>query len=216
MGVSWVALCQVNSNGKTSPKNSEWLVADFIDNQYAQLTGEPYLITDANAKAVCFDGIDDAIFLNQNPLEGLKEFTVEMIFKPALGGEFEQRVLHIGEVSGDRMLLEIRALDGNWYFDVFVASNGNKLALAHEELLHPLGQWYHVALVVSKNSLSTYVNGNLELSEPYIYNPISGGKSSIGVRLNNRSWFKGCVYKVRISSKVLQPNQFMPFYFKGN
>ena len=216
IGLSCFVFSQEDLNINALNKNSEWLIADFIKANHVQLAGNPQLNIDGLEKVVCFDGIDDAIFLNQNPLEGLKEFTVEMIFKPAFGGEFEQRVLHIGEVSGDRMLLEIRALDGNWYFDGFVASNGNKLALAHEELLHPLGQWYHVALVVSKNSLSTYVNGNLELSEPYIFNPISGGKSSIGVRLNNRSWFKGCVYKVRISSKVLQPNQFMPFYFKGN
>ncbi|WNH12417.1 LamG-like jellyroll fold domain-containing protein [Thalassobellus suaedae] len=206
-------------NCKTSKKNpeqndtTEWLIADILKTKSNSIhsNGLPKIVESPYGEAVQFNGIDDALFIKEMPLKSLKEFTIEMIFNPSLNAPFEQRVVHIGKVSDDRMLLEIRAIDNNWYFDGFVASGENKLALIDENLLHPLGAWYHVALVVSKNSLSTYVNGKLELTEPYTFNPIETGQSSVGVRLNKRSWFKGDIYKVKISPKQLKPKEFMSF-----
>lgn len=37
------------------------------------------------------------------------------------------------------------------------------------------------------------------------------GKTSIGVRLNEQSWFKGTIYKIRISPEALSPNNFMTY-----
>jgi len=202
-------LFSCNSNNQ----NTEWIIADLAKNQSSniEISGNPKTINSPYGEAIYFDGVDDAYFLNEMPLDSLEEFTIEMIFNPENNSPFEQRVVHIGEVSGDRMLLEIRAVNNNWYFDGFVASGENKLALIDENLLHPLGQWYHVALVVTKNSLSTYVNGKLELTESYIFNPIETGQSSVGVRLNKRSWFKGSMYNVKISPKQLKPDEFMRF-----
>lgn len=95
------------------------------------------------------------------------------------------------------------------YFDGFVASKGVKLALATEELLHPLGQWYHVAFVVTPNSLTTYVKGKQELHKEYVFHPIEQGQTSIGVRMNKVTWFKGAIYKIQISPEALKPNQFL-------
>ncbi|MEN3323165.1 LamG domain-containing protein [Mariniflexile soesokkakense] len=202
--------CPFILNGQNT--NVEWLSAKMLNenSKEIEISGHPQIAHSPYGEAVLFNGVDDAFFLDENPLKSLKEFTVEMIFNPSIDGDFEQRVVHIGEVSGNRMLLEIRAIDGNWYFDGFVASGEHKLALIDEELIHPLGQWYHVALVVTKNSLSTYVNGNLELTEPFSFNnPIETGQSSVGVRLNKRSWFKGHIYKIRVTSKQLKPEHFM-------
>jgi hypothetical protein len=46
------------------------------------------------------------------PLAGLEQFTVEMIYNPYSGGNFEQRFLHCGEANGDRLLLELRSTPG--------------------------------------------------------------------------------------------------------
>ena len=50
-------------------------------------------------------------FVDENPLVGLSDFTVEVIFNPSADGEFEQRFLHMGEITGNRMLFELRMND---------------------------------------------------------------------------------------------------------
>lgn len=211
MVFSFVSKAQ--STDASSNKKTEWLVASLLQNKKEQTTilGNPTIVSSPYGNAVTFNGVDDALFLKEMPLKGLKSFTVEMFFKPESNGVFEQRILQIGESTGDRMLLEIRVLNNNWYFDGFVASKGVKLALATEELLHPLGQWYHVAFVVTSNSLTTYVNGKQELHKEYVFNPIEQGQTSIGVRMNKVTWFKGAIYKIQISPQALKPNQFLAF-----
>ena len=199
-------------NQKTNSK-TEWLMANLLREKSNNITisGKPQLIESPYGEAVSFNGIDDDFLLNEMPLISLKEFTVEMIFNPDPTGPFEQRVLHIGESKADRMLLEIRAVDSNWYFDGYACSGTNKKALANETLVHPLGKWYHVAFVVSPNNLTTYVNGKQELQEPFSFLPIKTGQTSIGVRLNRVNWFKGAIYKIRITPKQVKPNKFMRF-----
>lgn len=192
---------------------TEWLMANLLSENSSKLTinGKPKIVDSPYGEAVYFNGIDDAFFLNEMPLNSLQEFTVEMIFNPDVNGIFEQRVLHIGESRADRMLLEIRSVDSNWYFDGYAVSETNKKALANEKLVHPLGKWHHVAFVVTPNSLTTYVNGKQELQEPFSFLPIKTGQTSIGVRLNKVSWFKGAIYKIRITPRQIKPNEFIPF-----
>lgn len=196
-------------NTETIKSKTTWLLADLLKNKSTEVLGKPEIVASPYGEAVAFDGIDDALFLKEMPLKGLESFTVEMIFKPDVNALFEQRVLHIGEITSDRMLLEIRAVANNWYFDGYAASRGVKLALAKEDLLHPSGQWYHVAFVVTPTSLTTFVNGKQELHEAYTFNPIEKGQTSIGVRMNKVSWFKGAIYKIQISPTALKPNQFL-------
>jgi len=194
-------------------RETEWVIADLLNSKSTniEISGNPGIVNSPYGPAVKFNGLDDALFLKDMPLKSLSGFTVEMIFRPASDSTFEQRILHLGEVSGDRMLLEIRAVGDQWYFDGYVASGNNKKALIDERFIHPLEQWYHVAFIVGPNSLSTYVNGNLELQEDFEYMPSEGGSSSIGVRLNRRSWFKGSIYKIKVTPKLLAPNGFIDF-----
>ncbi len=191
--------------------NNDWIIAELLsdDSNKIEINGSPKLTDSPYGRAVSFDGISDAFFLKDMPLNSYNEFTVEMIFKPASSSPFEQRILHIGEVSGDRMLLEIRVVGDQWYFDGFISSTVNSLALIDENKTHPLDQWYHVALVVAPNRMTTYVNGKKELSEPFTFAPIESGQTSIGVRQNKRSWYKGMIYRIRITPKQLNPNQFI-------
>ncbi|WP_308991045.1 LamG-like jellyroll fold domain-containing protein [Mariniflexile litorale] len=211
--ITFVSNSQNKQGDLNNTQNLEWLISSMINEKFddIQVSGKPKIVSSPYGDAVYFNGVEDAFFLERLPIESMEEFTIEMIFNPSIDGDFEQRVVHLGEVSGDRMLLEIRAIDGNWYFDGFAASGENKLALIDEKLIHPLGKWYHVAFVVAKDSLSTYVNGKLELTEPFSFRPIETGQSSVGVRLNKRSWFKGNIYKIKISSKKLRPYDFMTF-----
>ncbi len=79
---------------------------------------------------------------------------------------------------------------------------------ADEILLHPVGKWYHVALVVDDGKMVNYVNGKVELEGDLDFGPINTGETSIGVRLNRVSWFKGAVYTVLITPRALNPDEF--------
>lgn len=195
----------------TVKSHAEWVVAKLLQEESSKIkiVGSPQLVDSPYGKAVSFNGSTDALFLNELPIKLLKEFTVEMIFCPDRDSPFEQRILHIGEVLNDRILLEIRAVKDIWYFDGFVASGKNKKALIDEQLTHQTGQWYHVAFIVGPDSVTTFVNGKQELSESFLYQSIKTGSCSIGVRLNKRSWFKGMIYKIRIVPKQLKPDDFM-------
>lgn len=198
---------------KENNAKTEWLLANLLREKSSkvEISGKPQIVASPYGEAVSFNGIDDAIFLNELPLQSLQEFTVEMIFNPDVTGSFEQRILHIGESKADRMLLEIRAVNSNWYFDGYACSGTNKKALIDEKLVHPLGKWYHVAFVVTPNSLTTYVNGKQELEESFSFLPIKTGQTSIGVRINKLNWFKGAIYKIRITPRQINPIDFMNF-----
>ncbi|MFT7033072.1 MAG: hypothetical protein ACJA2S_001573 [Cyclobacteriaceae bacterium] len=191
----------------------EWLPAKLLhqSSSNVQIRSNPKEVDSPYGKALHFDGIDDAIYLEEMPLKSLKEFTVEMIFFPDSSSLFEQRILHIGDVTENRMLLEIRVVEDNWYFDGFTATGDSGKALIDEGLLHPVGQWYHVAFVVGPESLTTFVNGKKELSETYSFNLIESGRTSIGVRQNEHSWFEGSIFKIKITPEQLSPDEFMDF-----
>ena len=198
---------------KESSQNTDWVLANLLREKSSnvEISGNPQIVTSPYGEAVTFNGIDDAFFLDEQPLKSLQEFTVEMIFKPAVNGLFEQRILHIGESTKDRILLEIRAVGSNWYFDGYAASGTNKKALINEKLIHPLEQWHHVAFVVTPKSLTTFVNGKQELFLDFPFLPIESGQTSIGVRMNKVCWFKGSIYKIRITPKQINLKDFMPF-----
>lgn len=190
---------------------TEWTLNQLTEKNAGgvQIKGKPVIVKFKNANAVSFNGSSDAIFLESMPIAGCNQFTIEVIIKPASGGNFEQRFLHIGEVQGDRVLLELRATPAGWYFDGFVKVGDQEKALIDPQLLHPFDQWYHVAYIIDNWKLETYVNGKKELEGNLGIMPLQTGKTSIGVRQNEVSWFKGDMYKIRITPQVVKPIDFM-------
>lgn len=196
-----------------SKHQTEWMLSNLISTKTEgiRIAGNPQVIDCKYGKALLFNGSTDGIFMDQMPLVGLEQFTIEAILRPDSGGNFEQRFFHTGEIRGDRVLLEIRTTATSWYFDAFVQSGTQKMTLIEPKLLHPLNQWYHVAFVVNHGKLCTYINGQKELEGAITFSPIQTGKTSIGVRLNEQSWFKGAISQIRISPEALEPNKFMDF-----
>lgn len=172
--------------------------------------GNPKTVTTSLGQAVDFSG-SDGYFLNINPLKGMSQFTLEAIFKPDSDGGFEQRFLHLGMLSGERVMFEIRVnRDSTWYFDTYISlSNGDNLTMINEKLTHPTGKWYHVALVVDGTRAVVYINGVVEFNEPIAFIPINEGIASIGVRQNLVSWFKGSIYRVRVTPRILEKIEFL-------
>jgi putative heme-binding domain-containing protein len=177
--------------------------------------GNPRVIDSPIGKAVEFDGIDDALFVDDHPLAGAEQFTWEAIFRPD-GGEREQRWFHLSErdpVSGqdtdNRMLFEIRVAGDQWFLDSYNQSGTAGKALMNRTALHPLREWYHVASVYDGREFSNYVNGTREGSAEIAFTPHRQGHASIGVRINKMFYFKGAVRLARFTRRALPPSEFL-------
>lgn len=188
---------------------------DQIGEHAATVLGEPRAIDTTIGKAIEFDGKDDGILLDVNPLQGLTLFTVEVIFRPAADGPREQRFVHFQENGTEnRFLFEIRVTSGNrWFLDTFIKSGeGNYTQLA-EKFPHPIGSWQHAAAVVDGRMMRHYVNGVEEMSTPVVYAAQGPGRTSLGVRINRVSWYRGAIRQIRVTPAVLTPESFLKLKF---
>lgn len=192
-------------------KITEWKISELLEsNDYGiKLSGNPTIVDSQYGKAVRFNGKDDGIFLDINPIMNMDEFTVEAIFYPDNDGQFEQRFLHIGMDKEDRLLLETRTTNNNqWYLDAFIAIGNSINPLFDKEKLHSTNEWHHIAFVIDGNNLTSYVDGIKELTGKGELAPMKSGQTSIGVRQNKISWFKGIIYNIKITHEALLPERF--------
>jgi hypothetical protein len=189
---------------------------DSVGGHPTTVLGHPRVIDSPYGKAVEFNGVDDALFVGVHPLAGVSAFTWEVIFRPDADGPEAQRFFHLqeqdpktGKDTNNRMLFEIRIVDGQWCLDSFANSNGNNRTLLNCKLLHPLGKWYRVTAVDDGKELRNYVDDELEGSGELMLVPQLAGHSSIGVRINKVYWFKGAVLMARMTKRALPVEQFL-------
>lgn len=184
---------------------------DCIGGHKTTVAGSPRVIKTPVGKAVEFDGVNDALFVETNPLAGAKVFTAEVIFRPDENGLKEQRFFHMQEIGREnRILFEIRLTDDNqWFLDTYIRLGNGNYTLYAEEFKHPIGPWYHAAIVVDGKEMRHYVNGVRELAQELAFSPHGQGRTSIGVRINKVHWFKGAVRKARFTHRVLSPEEFL-------
>lgn len=161
------------------------------------------------AAAAQFDGKADGLIFPVNPLAGLGQFTVEILFSPAVDGEPEQRFFHAQDEAGRRMLIELRLNKaGEWWLDTYLKPvEGNGLALIDPKKVHPAGRWYWAALRYDGKTMSSFVNGQKELEGELAFEPMGAGQASLGVRLNRVYWFKGAIREVRFHPAALPPEK---------
>jgi hypothetical protein len=171
--------------------------------------GAPMVIDTPGGKAVQFDGNGDALLVDKHPLAGLAQFTVEIIFRPDPGGAPAQRWFHMEETGGGRVLFETRLFGNSFAQDVFVESKGGNVALYDAKSTHPLGAWYHVAAVVDGKRAHHYVNGMEESNVALNFQAHGPGRTAIGMRINERYFFKGAIRQARFTPRVLTPAEFM-------
>jgi hypothetical protein len=194
-----------------SPSPDTWMFdrLDRIGGHATTVQGNPRVADTPVGKAVEFDGVDDALFVDVHPLAGADTFTWEAIFRPD-GGQIEQRWFHLQESgSENRMLFEIRVIDSQWCLDSYTHSGSAQHALLDRTRLHPLGAWYHVASVYDGRTYSNYVNGVEQGRTEIRFAPQGAGRSSIGVRINLVNYFKGAIHAARFSRRALSPAEFL-------
>jgi hypothetical protein len=171
--------------------------------------GSPQIIDTPQGKALQFDGVKDALFVDNHPLAGLSQFTVEIFFRPDPGGATAQRWFHMNENNGGRVLFETRLMGNSFAQDVFVESKGGNMALYDAKFTHPLGAWYHIAAVVDGKRAHHYVNGMEESNVALPWVPQGPGQTSIGVRITRMYYFKGAIRLARFTPRALTPAEFM-------
>ncbi len=189
---------------------------DNIGGHPTHVLGHPQVIDTEYGKAVQFNGVDDGIFVDVHPLAGASTYTWEVIFRPDADGPAAQRFFHLqeqdpatGEDTRNRMLFEIRIVDGQWCLDSFASSGTQNRTLLNCKMLHPLGKWYRVTAVYDGKMLRNYVDDELQGGGPLELKPQLPGHSSIGVRINKIYWFKGAVLMARMTPRVLTPDEFL-------
>jgi hypothetical protein len=187
---------------------------DRIGGHATTILGHPRVIDSPLGKAVEFNGVDDALFLDVHPLAGAETFTWEAIFRPD-GGNAEQRWFHLeenpatGDNSDNRMLFEIRVIDGRWCLDAFNKSGANEKALLNRQHLHPLGRWFHVAAVYDGREFRSYIDGVEDGAAEIKLAPQRQGRTAVGVRINKLFYFKGAIRTARFTRRALTPAEFL-------
>lgn len=199
---------------------------DAIGGIKTSVEGAPRVIDTPVGRALEFDGVDDAVWIEQHPLAGAATFTIEAIFRPD-GGAVEQRWLHLaerdpktgllasadhpttGQDANSRFLFELRTVGDQWYLDAFVNGPGYSRALMFKDKRHPVGRWHHVAQTYDGRTFRSYVNGALEGEAEIQFTPQGPGATSIGARINRRNYFKGAIRLARFTTRALTPSQFL-------
>lgn len=209
----WLLCCSSFVLSADPPKAVTWNLDNLqtIGGHAVTVVGKPRVIEANGKKAIEFNGRDDAIYVDANPLAGLKEFTAEVVFRPAAGGPKEQRFLHFQPKDvEDRLLFETRLPEtGRWFLDTYVHTSVANQTLFAKDSLHDLGPWYAAAIVIDGKSMRHFVNGKEELAAEVKFTPLAAGQTSIGVRFNKVHWYQGAIRQIRVTPAVLKPEDFL-------
>ena len=185
---------------------------DNVGGNPVHVDGQPKIITTPAGKAVLFDGVHDGLIIDKHPLAGFSQFTFEALVRPD-GGDLAQRWFHLAETDpktgldatvapnnptadqNARFTFELRVDGDRRYFESFTHGPGYQSALIDKTKTHPLGQWYVVTQTYDGQTHRSFVNGVLEKEGPLAYVPQGPGHSSVGMRINHVSYFKGAVMR---------------------
>jgi hypothetical protein len=191
----------------------DWAVDNLttIGGHAVSVVGSPRVVQTAIGPAVEFNGSADGLFVDANPIQGMILFTVEALIEPAADGPAEQRFLHLSETGSDnRVMMETRLLpDRSWCLDTFLRHGEASLTLIDRQRTRPAGSWHAVALGFDGKTMAHYVDGVRELAGDVAFKTLGAGRTSIGMRQNLVSWFKGRIRLIRITPAVLPGARLM-------
>ena len=194
------------STAPMSDTSTTWPLRDAarVGGHVTEVIGSPKPSGSDGDAAMVFDGAGDGVFVPVVPIAGWQAFTIQVRFKPDGTGGEEQRFLHLEDELKHRVLMETRVTDQQWSLDTFLFQDAaHRLTLLDRTKLHPTDRWYWVALVYDGTKMSHYINGELELAGEVQFTPMTSGRTSIGVRQNRVSWFKGAIAEVRFTPAAL-------------
>jgi hypothetical protein len=187
------------------PLTVQWPVSGLgkVGGYRARSLGTPLVKDDGAGPAVCFSGADDGLDVAINPLDLQTGFTIEVLFKPEAGGNPTQQFLHLQDVSGGSILLELGAGPRGEFRIQSFAKVGEEGRNLDNATIHPAGTWYWAALTYSDEVLRLYLNGQEQASTPIALRPMTTGQMGIGYKLSEENWFRGCIREVRFANAAL-------------
>ncbi len=205
--------CDLKLAGENAQEGSDTWKMDTVKSVGGFPTlvvGNPEVVDTSVGLALLFDGREDGLQINSNPIINAETFTVEVVFRPDQEGNLEQTLLHIREVFGDNSVqLEIHNASDQWFLHSSLQSNENFIALESDSLLHSFGNWYHVAFVYDGEMVRQYVNGREELSGPLPVSRFERGRTALGMNMDLVGWFKGAMLATRFTPRAIEPKNFM-------
>jgi hypothetical protein len=158
-------------------------------------------------KCLAFDGVDDRVLL-EGPVVPPNTYTVECWVKwPgfAAGGPKGQLIFSTANAAvvlgiGDKEQLRVsRHTEGRWY-------------LAQDPDPLPTDQWTHVAVTYDGKTMRLYRDGS-EVAKAEAPGDSGCGQVAIGWNsVTNGGFFRGQIDEVRVSAKVLRPEEFGPHH----
>jgi hypothetical protein len=160
---------------------------------------------DENQDVMSFNGIDSGFFIEENPVADMSVFTIELRIRPDADGAYEQRFFHFEDTLSNRGLLELRLhSDSTWSLDTFLYNHatGERLTLLDTSRRHPSEEWTWVALSYDGKTMRHYVNGKEEASGEIFFPLTTVGRTSIGMRQNRVSWYKGQISHIHIHNHL--------------
>jgi hypothetical protein len=177
-----------------------------VGNYRPAILGNPLVVKESTGASLSFNGVNDGLVIPTIPIEGWKQFTIEVLFKPAADGPIAPRFIHFEDKDLNRGTFEARLTpNGQWYMDTFL-KNGktNKgLTLIDSTKLHATDRWYWAAMVYDGKKMTSYINRQKELEGELDFPSMTTGSIAIGVRLNRVNWFKGLIKEIRFHPKAL-------------
>ena len=201
----------------------QWDISNLeeIGGHAVTIFGDPVVVATDLGDAVEFDGVEDQLLVDFNPLVDAKEFTIELVFWPAASypDYTEPRFVHIQDPEdpeGKRVMMELRINANNHgSLDGFMKTDRGGLTPIDESLVQPTETWHHAAITFSDSTFTTWFNGLKELSGTCRYsesmvNP--AGKTSLGARMNQVAHFSGRIKTLKISHACLEPEQFLSIW----
>ncbi|WP_299819693.1 LamG-like jellyroll fold domain-containing protein [uncultured Pontibacter sp.] len=204
-----ICLCFTSAFAQVKPEVWQLKSLKSVGGNEPAILGNPKVVkATGGGKAIAFDGQDDGLLVDANPIAGADEFSVEVLFKPfaAYPDNIEQRFLHIQDPDNPnrRILIELRLNDKQqWYADFFMRTDSASLTLIDPAKTHAVNEWATITLKYKDGVMKGFVNGVEEVSGKIDYMPISASaKTSIGTRMDKRSWFKGEIKRVTFKHRV--------------
>ncbi|MFB6340796.1 LamG-like jellyroll fold domain-containing protein [Saccharicrinis sp. FJH62] len=175
--------------------------------------GNPELISINTAQAVLFDGVEDRIVVDANPLIGMDEFTFEVVFRIDRGGIEEQKFVHMQASPDIRILFEIQfENDSMWYMENYIQTGSGEsqnIHLMDPVKLHKADRWYHAAVVYKDKKFIQYINYKGENTGYLDWVKPEDGAVSVGARMNQTNYMTGAVREIRFADVALDSSQFL-------
>lgn len=213
-----------------SKSNGMYLDQSGYDN-HAFIEGSPDVVDGALREAVKFDGVDDFLYVPDNPSLQLPSFTVSLFV------QFPQEILGVSSPAFEEPETYAIFNKGGWGTEVpdsnnnySISMDSDRLYLGYESrrnddnnegVLMPVPRnssaWYHYAMTFDSRYLAVYQNGILveRIHSPYLPDicnmDLVFGRNGLANYLTTR-FFSGAIDEVKLFSCALSEQQIVELY----